>query len=226
MASTCVSLNVPAVGVPRCPEVPKETRCPGSAGSGVTWWYAASRPATSINIDASGRVPAWGLRAVMAAPPVSGSRSRVDTIWTRRFSSRDHCSGPARRMGGTTARPERVLRPTRPGARVVGSPASRTACPRAFLAPSCGTPGGSCVVVVLDNQAARGARRHPARRIRSNAPNSGLRPREAWCKDDLVAAGLYASNYVLSLSLLTKEGNHQTRPPSKAARLRTRQSPG
>src|SRR6478735_2263599 len=63
----CASLNAPRNAEPRWPDVPNATRCAGSAGSGRTSWYAASRASMSTRSAAVAGWPARGFDGAMGA---------------------------------------------------------------------------------------------------------------------------------------------------------------
>src|SRR3712207_2119516 len=58
VARMWASLKAPSKLDPRCPEVPKETCCEGSAGSGSVVKYAVTRAATSIRSSGLAGCPA------------------------------------------------------------------------------------------------------------------------------------------------------------------------
>src|SRR5919197_1540316 len=60
IARICASMNVPPSDDPRCPLVPKLTRCVGSLMSGKRSKYPRSRRATSINSSVGAGRPASG----------------------------------------------------------------------------------------------------------------------------------------------------------------------
>src|SRR5450755_1248960 len=67
MASTCASLKLLSNEVPRWPDVPKDTRCAGTEGSGRKLKYAATSFATSTNCGPFAGCPASGLICVLTA---------------------------------------------------------------------------------------------------------------------------------------------------------------
>ena len=137
------SLKAPVSDDPRWPDVPKATRCAGSAGSGAASWYAASNRSTSTRSAGSAGRPARGSIAI--GPPlgpivthpvprhglsrqVSSGRASSAGCWTR--ASRRTSATNARARGasdgdgptgvGRRQQPADRLRGGRPGGRVAG----------------------------------------------------------------------------------------------------------
>src|SRR5207249_3167920 len=63
-------LNVEVSADPRCPEVPNETRCAGTEGSGRSAKYAVTSRATSTRSCCCAGCPARGCTDIRPPPPL------------------------------------------------------------------------------------------------------------------------------------------------------------
>ena len=73
MARMCASLKALLKAEPRCPEVPKATRCDGTAGSGRPEKYAVTNRGTLTSMDAGAVLPASGLTSAAISLSANGS---------------------------------------------------------------------------------------------------------------------------------------------------------